>query len=379
MGTKAKNKAPLIERAGIWYLKKLTSKKPPVRIDIKTYVLDNQERANINRIEKWAIINVSVAGAISSIISGLAAFFADPLNDVNASLFSENNITFWVIVLGVTIIASLIELVYIYYDIMAKTYALASAAHMDLFPKDKEVEIIAAPIVRAALELPNKKEKDLNIDPKKESSKVFILITALFYRLKISVTNFILKAFVKRTLGRAISRAWLNFLSVPVCAFWNGLVCWFAIREVKIRVLGPSAVNEILNILEHPIEKMSSQGKLSTLRAIGSSIVRTADLHPNLEYMFRSFTKRVIEPHDAIFDDSSLFLDELKDLPENEKRTVLKTLVYATIIDGRINYREKRLLQKAYQICGVPFNYSNISELLKRFRNGRLLEFKFME
>ncbi len=379
MNTKAEKKAPMMERAGLWYLKKLHSKKPPERIDIHTYVLDNDERKNINRIEKWAIINVAVAGGLSSVVSGLAAFFADSLNYENAGIFSDSNLVYWSIVMGVTIFASLIEIIYIYYDIMAKAHALAFAAHMDLFPKDKDEELIAAPIVRAALELPNKREKDLNIDPKRESSKVLILLTTIFYKLKISVTNFVLKALVKRMLGRAISRAWLSFISVPVCAFWNGIVCWLAIREVKIRVLGPSAVNEILNSYKSGIERMSGQGKLAILQAIGSSIVRTADLHPNLEYMFRTFAKKVDVLNNAVIDDSHLFVDELVKVDESEKKIVLQMLVLACIIDGRINYKEKKLLKSAYEVCNVPFHYSDIEELLRRFRTGRLLEFKFRQ
>jgi hypothetical protein len=379
MAAKDEKKAPLIERAGIWYLKRLNKKKPPARFDIKTHVLDEDERKNINHIEKWAIINVVIAGSLSSIACGLAAVLSDPLSDDNASIFSRSNLIYWIIVLGVTIIASLIELFYIYYDIMGKAYSLAAAAHMELFPKDKDEELIAAPIVRAALELPNKKEEDINIDPKKESSKLIILIATLFYKLKISVTNFILKALVKRMMGRAISRVWLNFISVPVCAFWNGLVCYLAIREVKIRVLGPSAVNELLNKVNTTLTQMSDKGKLAVFRAIGSSIVRTANLHPNLEYMFRAFSTCIDKPENAVIDDSKLFLDELKDLSKKEQKVVLKTLVYSCVLDGRINYREKRLLINAYELCNIAFRYKDVKQLLSRFRTGQLLVFNIRE
>jgi len=375
MGKKGVYKPPMMERAGIWFLRKLHKQKPPSRIDIKTHVLDGEERKNIIRIENWAIINVVIAGALSSVASGLAAFLADPLSDGD----SNDIITYWVIVIGSTILASAIEIFYIYYDIMAKAYALSSAAHMELFPEDTDEELIVAPIVRAALELPNKKEKDLNIDPKRESSKPVIFLASVFYKLKISVTNFLFKALVKRMLGRAISRAWLNFLSVPVCAFWNGMVCWLVIREVKFRVLGPSAVNELLNSIRHALGTMSEKGQLSLLRAIGSSIVRTADLHPNLEYMYRLFTAHIDEPENSIVDDSRLFLEDLKTLPQNEKKIVLQTLVYASIIDGRINFREKKLLHHAYSQCDMPFVYSEIESLLKRFRGGLLLDFEISE
>ncbi|MBN1251670.1 MAG: hypothetical protein JXR51_00635 [Bacteroidales bacterium] len=378
MNKKAEKKSPMMERAGIWYLKKINKKTQPERIDYQAYILDNQERDNINRIEKQAIINVVIAGTLSSIASGLAAFFSDSLIDENASIFSNENLLYWGIVIGVTILASLIEIIYIYYDVMAKTHALAVAAHMELFPKDTDEELIAVPIVRAALELPNKKEEDINIDPRKESSKIFIVLATIFYKLKISVSNFILKALVKRMLGRAISRAWLSFISVPVCAFWNGIVCWMVIREVKIRVLGPSAVNEILNKISISLDTISDKGKLALLRAIGSSIVRTADLHPNLEYMYRSFSQRFGKLPDAVIDDTHLFLAELNNVPDNEKEIVLQTLVFACIIDGKVNYREKNLLVNAFKTCNIPFQFSDIDKLRKHFRNGQLLDFNLI-
>jgi hypothetical protein len=375
MGQSSKNKSPLMERAGLWYMKKLHNKRPPKRIDVQTYVLDQEERAAINRIERQAIINVVIAGAVSSVFAGLASFFADPLSIDGDSLFSENSITYWGIVLGVTIVASLIELVYIYYDIMAKAHDLSKAAHMDLFPKDNDESLVAAPIVRAALELPNKKNKELNIDPRRESSKALIILATLVYRMKVSVTNFLLKSLVKRMLGRALSRAWLSFLSIPVCAFWNGMVCWIAMREIKIRVIGPSAVNELLNTIKPVVAKMPDNARIAIFRAIGSSIVRTADLHPNLEYMFRSFTTHIGKPTDAVLDNSKLFLEELKTLGKSDQEIVLKTLVFASIIDGKINYREKKLLESAYQVCGIVYDHARIRSLLKRFKAGQLLEF----
>ena len=366
---------PLMEKFGIWYLKKLRSKTKLDRFDLKTYVLDNEEREKINKIEKQAIINVVIAGIISSVVSGLAGYFADPLIDQSSGFFSNENLLYWAIVLGVTIVASLIEIFYIYHDVMSKTHDLTAAAHLELFPGGADVKEIGASIVRAALELPNKKDSDIRIDPKRESSKVMILLATIAYKLKVSLSSFLFRAFIKRMLGRAISRAWLNFMAVPVCAFWNGMVCWLVIREVKIRVLGPSAAFEIINKISLLENQLSERGKVALLRAIGSCIVRTADLHPNLELMYRSFDEHINESINDVLDDSHLFLKELSNLKDEEKRIVLETLVYSSIIDGRITYREKNLLTSAYKICNINFDFNKIKLLLKRFRSGALLEF----
>jgi hypothetical protein len=376
MVNKDKKDLTLLERYGLWYIKRLSKKHPLDRVDLKTHILDDEERTQINKIEKRAIINVTIAGVLSSIVSGLAGFYADPLIDESANFLSKTNLWYWSIVIGVTIIASTIEIFYIYYDMMAKTHALTKAAHLKLFDFEKDIDDIAISIVRAALELPNKKDSDINIDPKRESSKLVVFLAMALYKLKISVSNFLLKALVKRMMGRALSRAWLNFLAIPVCAFWNGIVCWFVIREVKIRVLGPSVANEILGKLDESDIELSESGKLVLHMAIGSCIVRTADLHPNLEYLYRSINAKVEEPLGAILDDSELFLIELGKLEPQEQDLMLHILVFAAIIDGKINFRERKLLKAAYEVCNIHFNYTQIKKFLTDFRAGRLIEFE---
>ncbi|MFN8258228.1 MAG: hypothetical protein U0W24_21245 [Bacteroidales bacterium] len=366
---------PVMEKLGIKYMKTLNDKTFSNRFDNRTYILDQAERDKINKIERQAIVNAVSAGIISTLVSGLAGFLADPLMDVPGSLFSDANIIYWSVVLGVTIVASLIEIMYVYYDVMQKSFALASAAHLRLFPGGEDKKEIVASIVRAALELPNKKDSDLAIDPKRESSKVLILLGSVLYKLKISLSSFLFRAFIKRMMGRAISRAWLNFMAIPVCAFWNGMVCWLVMREVKIRVLGPSAAMEVVNKINKTDEKLSSEARLAILMSIGSCIVKTADLHPNLEIMYRSVLEHIKEFEDKTTDDPILFLEQLKKLNNAEKKIVLEVLIYSSIVDGKITVKEKELLEKAYHICGTGFDFEKVKSFLKNFRAGALSQF----
>jgi len=376
MNMELRKQSPLMEKYGLWYLKRLRKKQPLDRTDIKVHILDSSERTEINRIEKQAIINVTIAGIISSIISGIAAFYADPLLDAATDFFSKENIMYWGIVMGVTIAATMIEIFYIYFDMMAKTHALTKAAHLELFTSEDTKRDIASSIVRAALELPNKKKSDIDIDPRKESSKLVIFLATIVYKLKISATNFILKALVQRMMGRAISRAWLNFISVPIVALWNGIVCWLVIREVKIRVLGPSAANEIISRLKSSNTQLSEKAQLALLRAVGSCIVRTADMHPNLEYLYRILDETFESPAGVVLDDSKLFLEELGKLVVTEQNVVISMLVYAAILDGKITIRERKLLEKAFKTINKPFDYQQIKEFLNTFRSGQLIDFK---
>ncbi len=368
-----KDNTPIMERIGVKYLYKMHQKNPPERIDIEAYILDEEERANINRIGRNAIIRATLAGAVSTIISGMCGFYADPLLDKAVTLFSKENFYYWLIVGGSTIVASLLEIIYLYYDILRTTHKLANAAHLELKPSSNKKECHASSLARAAFELPNGRESDLRIDPNRESSKILLALISIIYKLKISVTNFLVKALLTRMMGRAVSRAWLNFIAVPVCAFWNGWVAWLVVNELKIRVLGPSAANEIIHlILEHNAD-LSENAKITLLRAVGSCIVRTEDLHPNLEYLYRAFDRVIEEPEGIIIDDTNLFLSELAILEQNEKLIVLQTLIFASIIDGKITLKEKKLLSQAFKVCNIEFRYENIKNLVRRYRDGELV------
>jgi len=364
---------PMMEKFGLWYLYRLRKKYQLSRIDNQAYILDETERENINRIERNAIIRASVIGVISTVISGLAGFYADPLQDKSADFFSVANFYYWLIVGGITIIASLIEIMYLYYDTLKTVHKLTYAAHLEMFPENTKKNNLSSSLARAALELPNEKENDLRIDPMRESSKLVLLFASLLYKLKVSVTSFLAKALIKRMFGRAISRAWLNFVAVPVCAFWNGYVCWLILREVKIRVLGPSAANDIIKKIREQEESLSENGRYTILRAIGSCIVRTQDMHPNLEYMYRRFDELIKEPEEIVLDDSKIFLQELEKLNSSEQEIVLKVLIFASIIDGKITFRERKLLDEAFVVCGRKLNFKSIKNLVKQYRNGKLV------
>ncbi len=91
-------------------------------------------------------------------------------------------------------------------------------------------------------------------------------------------------------------------------ATWNALVCWFVLREARIRVMGPSAASQMLNIV-FEAEPTRSPALLASLhRALAAAVVRTSELHPNHLSLMRELRQRVGEPPQGIeVDDSARF------------------------------------------------------------------------
>jgi hypothetical protein len=101
--------------------------------------------------------------------------------------------------------------------------------------------MFAAVLARAALEIPNPPRPLFGIDPRREASKARLIAATMFYKAKVGVSNFVLRRLLVRVFGRAGLRSWIPFISVPVTACWDAFVCRRALREARLRAMGPSA------------------------------------------------------------------------------------------------------------------------------------------
>jgi hypothetical protein len=159
-------------------------------------------------------------------------------------------VRFYAVLGAATVIASVIEIAFLYWDGLRSVHQLAHAAGLDLFPEtENDDAAVAAAMARAALELPNPIQNLFGVNPRREASRLRLIVASLVYKAKISVTNFLVKMLVRRTVGRAFVRSWLPFVAVPLTAAWNGVVCRLIIREARIRAMGPSAAKEMLDVI----------------------------------------------------------------------------------------------------------------------------------
>jgi hypothetical protein len=367
---------PLLVRAGLRYFRAWHEGAPRVADVDGIHFLNPDERAALRRVTRGAIVRAAVAGAISAIISAVTEVLAHPILGAepdHATL--EQHLRFYAIVGGATVLASIIEILYLYWDGLRAVHALAREAGLDLFPAAEDDKALAGAMARAALELPNSSAKIFGVDPFREASRLRIFVASIVYKLKVSVTNFATKMLIRRMLGRAFVRAWLPFVAVPITAAWNAWICFLIMREARIRAMGPSASMEMMKIVLADGTALSDAGRETALRAVASSIVRTEDLHPNLVALLREVGRRVgLDPNEAAdLDDSSLFLKKLSGLPESERTIVLRILAVASILDGRLTRAEKRLLREARAISGRDDDLGPVERLRRAFLDGDIL------
>lgn len=379
---------PILERWGVRYFRNLSRDVKVVDVDGVNY-LNPEERKALATVARGAIVRAGVAGTLSTVVSATAEVLANPLIASSGGAPAPWSMTlrFWLIVLGATTLASIIEIAYLYWDGLRAVHRMAVVAGLDLFgevsseagPTDDERAAVAAGLARAALELPNPAGHVFGVNPHRHASRLQLVLASLVYKLKISVTSFLVKALVRRALGRTALRGWLDalvpFAAVPVTAAWNAIVAWLVLREARIRTMGPSAAAELTGIVLDDAGALSEPCRQTLFRAVASSMVRTEDLHPNLVALLAHVAKRldlvaIVESDHLDLGDPARFLSALRDLDDEERKLCLRMLCVAAILDGRVTRKERALIEQAFAMSGLAPKQGVLSSLRRSFVRG---------
>ncbi len=361
--------ASRLELAGVRFLRSLAAQKRAVAQD-ELHVLNADERRELRSIERLAIARAATAGALSGLVCAIPVIVMQPLT---AASSRGEFARYWGIVVGVTIVASVLEIAFLYWDGLRAVQRLAHAAGMDLADPAFEHDTTSAlwALARAALEAPNPPDAVPGVDPMREASKARVFAASILYKLKVTISGFLVKALVRRALGRAATRSVLELVAVPVTAVWDAIVCWLIVREARLRVLGPSAANEFVSIVAPEPSALSEPCKQCCVRAIGAAAVRSEDLHPNLVALLKTTQRALSVSETDAVDDSQRFLSAIAALSPSEQTVALRMLATASIIDGRLARDERRLLEEAFARCGRALDVSVIEALRRAFVSGQ--------
>jgi len=341
--------------------------------DDPIHVLNPVERAGLRRVARGAVTRAALAGVVNAVATGLCDLYAahvfGPLPE-HPTL--GQRAAYWSVFGTGAVLFAMLEILYLGWDGLRSVTRLSAVAGMELSAADNRE--VALALARAALELPNPPEAVLGVNPHREASRAQLIVASAVYKLKISVTNFVFKQVMQRALPSVATHYLLSFTAVPINGLWNGLVCWSVLREARIRVMGPSAALDMLGaVLE---DEPTPTAELSSVihRAVASAIVRTRELHPNHVAIVRAVRQRLGEPPEGLeLDDSDVFLKALPGLEPAQRRVVLRVLVIAAILDGRLVRAERRLLAEAYQVAELPSRVDHVEQLRRAFVAGDVI------
>jgi hypothetical protein len=370
---------PLFERFGLAVLRRSPARAAVAGEDDPIHVLNADELHELRRIERFAVVRAATAGALSGAASAAAAIWAHRFIGPDGEPYSAaDGARFWTVVVVVTILASIFEIGFLYWDALRSVHAMASAAGLKLSESiEGERREVALALARAALELPNPKERAFGVDPRRESIRWRVALAALLYKAKIALTTFLIKVILRGLLGRVMGRALFELVTIPVTAIWNAIVCFMVVREARLRTMGPSAAIELVGFALADWTPNPS-GRAGIFRSVASAIVRTQDFHPNHLALLRVLVERLGPVDVDEVDDPARFLTELRLLPANDRRVALRLLVIAAVLDGKLTRAEKSLLAQAFGACNRPFTLGRVEELRRAFCAGRGLDFELV-
>jgi hypothetical protein len=373
---------PLLERLAMAVLRRTRAHAAVAGEDDPIHVLNEDERRELRRIEKRAVARAGAAGALSGLLSAGAAMWATFrfLGPGGVALSTEDSVKYWVVVVLATVVASIFEIGFLYWDALRSVHAMATAAGLRFSAEGQSIEQreVALALARAALELPNPQGRVFGVNPHRESIRWVVALASVLYKAKIALTTFLIKAVLRSFLGQFMGRAFLELVTVPVTAAWNAVVCFLVAREARLRTMGPSAAVELVG---HALAggTPSAEGRRAAFRSVASAVVRTGDLHPNLHALLRVLVDRLGPVDFDDVDDPTRFLDELRSFSVAEQRLALRLLVIAAVIDGRLTRAERGLVAEAFRACNRPLALERVERLRSAFYGGAGLDFELVQ
>lgn len=364
---------PKLEKMGLERFARYDAKYPPIEGDEVVHLLDDEEREKIRQLGRRMVLLAFGIGAMSGLISSIASFVLAVPDHVTTSFWED--VRDFLIVNGVTIGATAIEVAIIYRFALRTVLLIAREAGIRLVPRGDEPttdeqRAVALALARAALELPSPPQNPFGINPYREISKWRLVLATLFYKLKISLTNFILRILIRRVGGRTIIKAYLTFTDVFVTGAWDAWVAWRMVRQARVRALGPSACETLLRDILRGEGKVRRDVLVTMQRAVATVIVRDRDVHPNLLALLRAIARRSGQAKVPDIDDTAAFLAALDQLTREERDLVLEVLVLASFPDGHVSKKEITLMTTILAREGRALDVPALKAVCRKFVRG---------
>lgn len=364
---------PKLEKMGLDRFARYELKYPPLEGDEVVHLLDDEERERIRRLGRRMVLLAFGIGAMSGLISSIASFVLAVPEHVTTTFWED--VRDFLVVNGVTIGATAIEVAIIYRYALRTVHLIAREAGIRLVPRGEqpttdEQRAVALALARAALELPSPPQNPFGINPYREISKWRLVLATVFYKLKISLTNFILRILIRRVGGRTIVKAYLTFTDVLVTGAWDAWVAWRMVRQARVRALGPSACETLLRDILRGQGKVRREVLVTMQRAVATVIVRDRDVHPNLLALLRAIARRSGQPKVPDIDDTQAFLAALDALTREERDLVLEVLVLASFPDGHVSRKEIALMTTILEREGRALDVPALKAVCRKFVHG---------
>ena len=314
----------------------------------------------LKRMERGVVLRGALAGALSGVAAALGMLLAEPYAPLEGEPAGwEDQVIFYAIFLSVAMIATVLEIAYLYYDGMKVAVRMGRVTGAVDAAADTSSEEVKLALIQAGLEIPARQTPLFGIDPLAEKKRWLLLLFALSYKLKISVTSFVVKAFVKRLFarfsGRVLGRAAIELIAVPIFALWNAIVCRQVMRQARIRALGPLLVDETIALLvPQGLENTSADFRLSLLLTLRQHIMSCGCFHPNTVLLTKRILSAGSEGSDVTPDIQGDLHEHLNALSPDQQKLLVEFFTLLCAYGGHPRRAERKALKALYERANLP-------------------------
>lgn len=323
----------------------------------------------IDRVTKWIISLSAVAGLISGGIIGGAEIWVRQgyLADMEDAGWRET-LPYWSVFYAFVGVISAIEIALLYALALTGIARITRYSGLPLV-RDEGRGLLAHSLARAALEFPSPRVAIYGIDPYAHVSNWKLTALSIAYKLKVGVSSFLLRVFLRRVAARVAIRGVIPLFAAPLYAVWNAYIIWRIMTEARLRTLGPFAVDALIATHFQDAAQLSDTEKDVILHAAGEMLTQGRDAHPNQIYLM-SHLRNAMQRTEDIALEWAAMRDALPTLDPDGQTRVLDMLTVSCVIGTRIHRGQMAHLRGACHDCGATLHEDRVNALRKALTRG---------
>jgi hypothetical protein len=352
-----------------WFYKQISVKKAVS--DDSIYLLTDAEIAYIKKRENITVFLAALIGAVMVLVLYLPQYFWPSLFPVNTFKlpFIDTSIEF-------SVVAFLYGMVLVFLEIVLLTFLNIYCTHEIAFAigfineQTKHAAEKKSLLLSIGQEKKTKEIMTLGIDPYYGLRKSSVFAMNLFFTLKATLSNLVMKILIQRVLGRYAVREVMDMLGIPIFAFWNAWGTRKVLREARIIIMGQNYLDFFRTELQthRPLTETEKKGMYDTLQYIAMS---KRDYHRNhyqlAKMIMEQFGIGIVKRH-VVSDD---FYEQLQAGSDDFKRLNEKILLLGFMLDGSLSVREKIRIRKLNKIGVITKTPEEVEVLLDNFIYGK--------
>lgn len=326
----------------------------------------------LKRARRWIITWAAVAGMISGTLIGGAEWWMREFATSNWDAMSlREQLPYWASYMAVAGGITALEIGFLYWNALrgvASITRLAGLNYGQTEPLEPDIQLTVHGVSRAALEYPSPGSLIYGVDPHAYLRGWKLTFRALLYRLKISLSSFLLRLLLRRLLGRLTLRGFLPVLTGPLYAVWNAWIAARILQEAYLQARGPALVKHLMETLadsDDHTRKLVAQG-------VGGLIMRNQHPHPNLVLLLARLLDSLPAKPQAIEVDWPTTLRDYTQLTGPSLHTLLSALTQATLLSGTYHGSRKRFLKEVFATCQTPLLNDDVKAQQQRLLSGEV-------